>query len=107
MDLRHQGAGGVDHAQLTLGADAVHFGGDAVSREDDRLSARNVALAVHEDRPLGGEGGHHVGVVNDLPADVDRRTELEEDPLDGLDRSLDAGAVATRGDEFQLARHAT
>ena len=63
------------------------------------------ALGVHEDGALRGEGVHDVGVVDDLPAHVDRRAELLEHPLDGLDGTVDAGAVAAGGDELELLGH--
>ena len=46
-----------------------------------------------------------MGVVHDLAAHVDRGAELDEHPLDGLDGAVNAGAVAARGDEFELVRH--
>ena len=45
-------------------------------------------------------------VVDDLLADVDGRAVQLERPLDGLDRPLDAGAVAARRSEKHLAHHA-
>ena len=49
----------------------------------------------HEDRALGLEVGHDVGVVDDLTAYVHRAAEPLEGALDDLDGALDAGAERT------------
>ena len=47
-------------------------GRDAVRREDDGRALRHVELGVDEDRAAALQLGHHVGVVHDLLAHVDR-----------------------------------
>ena len=54
---------------------------------------------VDEDRALRFEVAHDVQVVHDLLAHVHRGAVLRERPLDGLDRTLDARAVAARRGE--------
>ena len=64
--------------------------------EDDRGPCRHLVELVDEDRALGAQVAHDVGVVDDLVAHVDRRTELRERALDDLDRTVDAGTEAAR-----------
>jgi hypothetical protein len=47
-----------------------------------------------------------VRVMDDLPADVDRRAVQRERPLDYLDRPFHPGAVPTGRCEHQLPHHA-
>ena len=99
MDLRHERAGRVDHVVAEGRGVRVHRRGDAVRRVDDRRATRRVTLVVDEDRAAGLEVAHHVEVVDDLLADVDRRAVVLERPLDRLDGALDSCAVAARGGE--------
>ena len=57
---------------------------------------------VDEDRAALCELLHHVLVVDDLLAHVDRRAVQLERALDRLDGAVDAGAVAARRGEHQL-----
>ena len=67
---------------------------------------RHLGQVLDEDRALSLQVVDHVGVVDDLVADVDRRAELVQRALDDLDRAIDAGAKAARlgeDDFFELA----
>ncbi len=78
----------------------VHRGRDTVRGEDHRGAGRHVLLGADEDRPATRQLGHDVSVVDDLLAHVDGRATGEiEGALDGLDRTVDAGAVAARRGE--------
>jgi hypothetical protein len=77
-----------------------------VGGEDDRRSFRHLGLTLDEDRTAFLQIPDDVRVVDDLLANVDRRAVQVEQALDGLDRALDAGAVATRrGQEDSLHHH--
>ena len=80
--------------------------GDAVGREDDRFALGHLPLVVDEHGPAGLELAHHVEVVDDLLAHVDRRPVEVERLLDRLDGPLDAGAVAARRGEEHPGDHA-
>ena len=58
---------------------------------------------VDEDRAEPFEPLDHVVVVDDLVADVDRRSVLLEQDLDDLDRAVDPGAERARRGEQDLA----
>ena len=79
----------------------VDLGGDAVRREHADRAFRDVLLGLDEDRAPLLEPAHDVDVVHDLLAHVDGRAVLLEQALDGVDRPLDAGAVATRARQQQ------
>jgi len=67
-----------------------------VRGEDDRLALRHLTLVLHEDRAAGLEVANDVRVVNDLLANVDGRAVQIQEPLHGVDRALDTGAVPAR-----------
>ena len=96
VHLRHQRAGGVDRRQAQLFRLAADCRGDAVSREDDGRAVRNVRERVDEDRAARAQVLHHVRVVDDLLADVDRAPVERERSLNRLDRPFDSRAVASR-----------
>lgn len=99
MDLRHEGAGGVDGVQVALGRSGHHGRGDAVRAEDDVRPSGHLGHVVDEHGAALLEGGHHVDVVDDLLADVHGFAVLLERLLDRDDGPVDAGAVAARGRE--------
>ena len=72
------------------------FGGDAVRGENHDRAGRHLVHLCDEDRATLFQRADHVGVVHDLPADVDRRAELVQGQLDRLHGPVDAGAVAAR-----------
>jgi hypothetical protein len=94
VHLRHQGAGGVDRLERTPPRLLVHLRRDPVRGEDDDRALRHLVVLLDEDRPPGLQRRHHVPVVDDLLADVNRRPVELERLLDGLHRPVDAGAVA-------------
>ncbi len=104
VHLGDQRAGRVDHLELALAGVGVHLGGDAVCGEDDDRALGHLGLAVHEHRAAIGQVAHDVAVVDDLLADVDRRAEVVERPLDRVHGAIDAGAVASRRRQQELGR---
>ena len=78
---------------------------DPVRGEDHRRARGDLGLAVDEDRAARLEVADDVEVVDDLLADVDGRPPELERLLDGVDRALDAGAVAARGGQEDPFHH--
>ena len=83
----------VEAARIGL---VTHRAAHAMRAEHQRGPRRHVGQVLDEDRALGLEVVDHVGVVHDLVAHVDRRTELAQRPLDDLDGPVDAGTDAPR-----------
>ena len=66
----------------------------------------HLVLVVDEDGAEPLEPADDVVVVDDVVADVDRRAVLLEQPLDDLDRAVDAGAERARRGEQDAAHSA-
>ena len=107
VHLRDERADGVDDAQPALLAVLLHRRRDPVRREHADLAGRDLVLALDEDGAEPLEPAHDVLVVDDVVADVDRRPVLLEQPLDDLDRAVDAGAERPRRREQDPPAHAT
>ena len=107
VHLRDERADGVDDAQPALLAVLLHRRRDAVRREHADLARRDLVLALDEHGAEPLEPAHDVLVVDDVVADVDRRAVLLEQPLDDLDRAVDAGAERPRRREQDAPAHAT
>src|SRR6266550_3164871 len=89
------------------GSSAIDLGRDAVRGENEPPAPRDGRFRLDEDGAPRLQVAHDVSVVDDLFANVDRRSVDLERSLHRLDRSLDAGAVASvRGDEHAL-HHST
>ena len=58
----------------------------------ERIASRHVIEVVDEDRALVAQVGHHIGVVDDFMAHIDRRTKLLQGTFDDFDRPVDARA---------------
>ena len=85
--------------RLRVGGLGVHGRRDAVRREHHGRALGHLVELLDEDRPAVLERVHHVLVVHDLLADVDRRAVEVERLLDRDDCAVDAGAVAARRGE--------
>ena len=97
VDLRHERAGGVDHAQAACVRALAHRGRHAMRAEDEERALRHVRRIVDEDRALGAQALHDVPVVDDLVAHVDRRVRsFSSASSTMLDGAVDAGAEAAR-----------
>ena len=99
VHLRDERADRVDDAQAAALAVLENGRGDTVRREDADRTLGNVVLVVDEDGAERLEPADDVVVVDDVVADVDRRPVLLEQPLDDLDRAVDAGAERARSGE--------
>ena len=103
VHLGDQRAGGVDHPQvavLRLGMDRWRH---PVCGEHHQGTLRHLIRLVDEDRAPLLQGGHHMLVVHDLLAHVDRCAVLLEGSLDGHHRPVDTGAIAAGGGQQHTA----
>ena len=108
VHLGHQRAGGVDRLEVAGARLLVDLRGDPVGGEDDRRALGHLLVLLDEDRALGLQRGHHVLVVHDLLAHVDRPPVQLERLLDGLHRPVDAGTVAAwLGEQYALGHQPT
>ena len=96
MDLGYQWAGGVDHAQAALAGPLPFTGCDTMRTENDPLTVGNVVQAFDENRALGFERLEHEAVVDDLMADVKRRTISLQRVAHRFHRPFNAGAETAR-----------
>ena len=88
VHLRHERARRVDRVQPALRRPPVHLRRDAVCRQHQRRSRRRVVLVLDEDGAALLEVAHDMQVVDDLLADVDRRSVQGQRALDRLDGTL-------------------
>ena len=100
VNLGDQGAGRVDISEAAV----LCFGGDrfgnAVRGENHRPVVGDLVELVDEHCPHRLEPFDDEAVVDDLVADIDRRSEPLERELDDLNRAVDARAkAARRGDQ--------
>ena len=88
--------------RLALFALAADFRGNAVSAENGAPAVGHFGQFFHENRAQLAQLVHHVLVVDDFLADIDRRTiEIQRD-LDHIDRAHDAGAESARLEQIDL-----
>ncbi len=72
--------------------------------EDHHALLRHLLFGVDEHGSAAPQLVHHVGVVHDLTAHVDRPVAREvERPLDGGDGAVDPGAVPARSGEQETS----
>src|SRR5262249_36512372 len=76
--------------------------GDAVGAEDRHRIGRHFGKVFDKVRAFGFETFHHVLVVHDLVAHIDRRTEFLQRPLNDFDGAHDARAKTTRLGQYHF-----
>ena len=98
-----QRAGRVDDLEVAaLGGLLANSRGDTVRGQHHDRALGHLVDLLDEHRALGLEVANDVQVVDDLTADIDRRSVERESALDDLDRAVDAGAERPRGSEQHL-----
>jgi exodeoxyribonuclease VII large subunit len=99
VHLGNERAGGIDGSKVAASRLLVHDRRDAMGGEHDDRAFRHLVGLLDEDRPPGLEPGDHVGVVDDLLADVDGCAVPLERDLHGLHGAVDSGAISARSGE--------
>ena len=99
MHLADQRAGGVERVQSAPLRVVGHGLGHAVGGEDHGRAFGHLVQLIDEQGALGLELFDHEAIMDDLVADIDRRTRNLERPLDNLDSAIDPGAKAARPGE--------
>jgi hypothetical protein len=102
VDLRHERARRVDHAQAPPPRGRDDLVGDAVRAEDRHRALGHRGEVVDEDHAARGQVVDDVAVVDDLVEHVHRRAVQLERALDDLDRAVDARAEPARVGEAHL-----
>ena len=101
VDLGHQGASCIDHAQPAPGAVLAHFGGDSVRAINNPLAVGHLVFAIDEHRSLAAQFLHDKAVVDDFLADIDRRPKRLERDAHHIDGADHARAESTRFQQQQ------
>ena len=102
VHLGDERAGRVEHREPTPGGLVLDGARHAVRAEDDGCAVRHGIQLVHEHGAEAAQPVDHELVVHDLVADVDRRAEELDRPLDDVDRAIDAGTEPPRIREQHL-----
>src|SRR3954464_13233955 len=95
VNLGDQRAGSINHAEVSTLAGVTHFGCDTVGRIDDTLPFGHFVDLVYKNGTLGAKVFDDMTVMNDLLADVDRRSEGVESDLHDIDGANHPGAESS------------
>ena len=96
MDLGHQRASGVNHAQVAALADLPYCRRNAVGRVDDALAVGHVIYFMNKNRAFIRQLVHNIAVMNNFSAHVNRRAKGFQRDLDNVDRTHHTGAKSAR-----------
>jgi hypothetical protein len=98
MHLGDERAGGIEVEHVAGPGRRRHGLRHPVCRKDHgRLRFGDFVQLLHKNGAFGSQGLHHVPVVDDLMANVDRSAILLERQLDNLDGAIDTGTKTARG----------
>src|SRR6266481_7534786 len=96
VDLGDQRTGSVNHLQVAQLALFANAGRNAVRTVNEAMTVRNLVDFVDEDRSLGLQLFHDVAVVDDLPANIDRRAKGIKRNADNINGTNYPGAESPR-----------
>ena len=96
------GTGGVDDVQAAFAGLRAHRGSHAMGAENGPCARGDFVEFFYKDRAGIAQFIHHVLVVNDFFADVDRRAVEVERDLHHIDRSHHTGTKASRLEQENL-----
>jgi hypothetical protein len=96
VHLGDQRAGGIKDMKTTRFGLLLHGLAHAVGAEHQRGAGRHIGERFNEDCAFGLEIVHHIGVVDDFMAHVNRRAKLAQGPLNDFNGPVHAGAKAAR-----------
>ncbi|MPM97279.1 hypothetical protein SDC9_144452 [bioreactor metagenome] len=96
VHLGDQRTGGVENLKAPRLGLALHGLAHAVGAEHQGGARRHLVQVFDEDRALVLQIVHHIGVVHDFMAHIDRAAKLLQRALDDLDGAIHTGAEAAR-----------
>ncbi|MHC2390067.1 hypothetical protein ACVMFA_004551 [Bradyrhizobium liaoningense] len=96
VNLRDQGAGGIEHRKIARGGLFLDAAGDSMGAEDRHRFRGNLGEFLDEDRAFALQALDDVFVMHDLMAHVDRGAVFLQCPFHDLDRTHHARAEAAR-----------
>ena len=102
MDLGDQGAGRVEDRQRAGGGFFLDAFCHPMGAEDGDRIGRHFGQVLDEARAFGLQALHHVLIVHDLVAHIDRRAVFLQRPFDDLDGAHHTGAKSTRLGEYNF-----
>ena len=102
MHFGDQRTRGVDHVQAALLGLAAYFGRHAVRAENRPRAGRYFVEFLDKHRARGAQLLHHVLVMHNFLADINRRAVQIERNLHYVDSPDDAGAETTRLEQKDL-----
>ncbi|MNN51629.1 hypothetical protein D3C81_1662830 [compost metagenome] len=96
MDLGHQRTSRIKDTQAALLGFRLHRLGHAMRGKYDCIAGRHIIELFNKDRTLVAQVRHHIGVMHDLVAHIDRRAELGQRTLDDFNRTIHTGTKTAR-----------
>ena len=96
MHLGDQRARGVEHGQLALAGRLDHRFGHAMGGKHRCRAVGDLIQFFDKHRPQRFQPVHHMGVVHDFVADIDRWAKAFQRLFDNGDGAFHAGAKAAR-----------
>jgi hypothetical protein len=97
VHLGDQRAGGINGVEATIRGFLDNHRGDAVGGENNVGAFGDLGYFVHKNNSASFQLAHHMDVVNDLLAHIDRCPKALERLFYGNDRAIDSGAVTAGG----------
>ncbi len=102
MHLGDQRAGRVQDRQRAGGGFFLDAFGDPMGAENGDRIRRHFGQVLDEAGAFGLEALHHMLIVHDLVAHIDRRAVFLQRPFDDLDGAHDTGAETARLGEYHF-----
>jgi hypothetical protein len=99
VDLSHQGAGGIEGVEATIGCLGDDHRGYAVGGEDDVGALRDFGHLVDENDAFGFKLADNMEVVDDLLSHIHRSSKTLERLFHRDHGAVDPRAIAARGSQ--------
>ena len=96
MDLGHQGASGIKDSEAAGFSFCLNGFAHTVCTEHQSGAWRYIAQFFYEDGTLGFKVIHHIGVVHNFVAHIDRPTKFGNGRFHNVDRTINACAETAR-----------
>ena len=96
MHLGHQRAGGIKNFETALAGFFLHRQADAVGAENQCRTSGHIGQVLNEDGALFFQIVHHIGVVHDLMAHINRAAKFVQRQFDDFNRTVNARTKTAR-----------